>query len=218
MSNPSSAEWFVPAFIAAFVSLVATAVTSQLTKEKNTREHLREVMKVRQQIVEAAGEKLEFKKAKLMLDYVLRPIDATDSHEDFSTSVKKELYSDAATETKTQQQRQELLTVVPPASGTLQELIAQLSGPERLAASNALLATENKNEVVDALVDATDRDHGKFDYRVKLYAVFTLARMPGKWPGTQQQRDKIAALSAKYGQDPTFRDRLGEALGNWRKR
>lgn len=224
MSNgkESSRSWLVPALVGASVALVGSGITYYLTSRKDTHEHMRGVAAVRAQIIDSAtGKSPNQIGARLTLDYVLKPIDETGQFEEFSKKVS-DIFASQAAETSPGAARESLQQIAPPIPGEIADLISKFGGPERLAASNALVerSKTNPNPVVDALIDELGKQHEDLSYRFNLYVVFTLARIPNKWPGTDVQRDKVIALqkSPNYQNDATFRSRTDEAISNWRKR
>jgi len=104
-------------------------------------------------------------------------------------------------------------------SSNLAELVALFGGPDRLRASNALLALYSglPNETVAALVEAVvPESPNSNSYRVNLYVVFTLARLRPNWIGSEAQRQTIEGLrdQGSYS-DATFRRRVDQALENF---
>jgi hypothetical protein len=222
MSNEKerTTSWLVPALVGAFVALIGSAITYYLTSWKDTREHTRGVAIVRAQIIESAtGTTPNLTAARLTLDYVLKPIDETGNFDEFSNKVI-EIFADQAPQTSPGE-RDSLPQVTPVISGEIADLINKFTGPERLAASNALVERSKIDQVavVDALINKLRKQDEEFSYRFNLYVVFTLARIPGGWSGTESQRNEVMSLreTSNYS-DATFRSRTEEAILNWRKR
>lgn len=89
----------------------------------------------------------------------------------------------------------------------LRTLVEQLNGPSRREVSNRLIAdyAVDKKAVVSALVGAIQPESSPIAYRVNLYILFTLARVPGGWEGTPAQASAIATLSqSRNATDPTY--------------
>lgn len=224
MSNEkeTAASWLMPALIGASVALIGTRATYSLESWKDTREHTRGVAAVRAQIIESAtGKTPNLTAARLTLDYVLKPLDETGSFDQFSHDII-ELFNDQGPQTAPGQERESLPQVAPAISGGIADLISKLTGPQRLAASNALIERSRTDSVavIDALISGLRKQGEEFSYRFNLYVVFTLARIPGGWSGTVSQRDAVLSLrnSANYKNDETFRNRTEEAVANWRQR
>ena len=214
----STVSWFFPAVVGALVALIGSGGTYYLTNWKNTREHTRGVTTVRAQIIESAiGKDNNLIAARLTLDYVLEPIDETGEFEEFSKKIM-ELFAEQAPQTSVGPERDSLSNVTPTISGEIFDLIGKLAGSERLSASNALVTRAKTDQVavVDALVDSLKNEE---IYRIALYVVFTLARIPGGWHGTEDQLAEVKSLreSTNYG-DKTFEKRTEEAISNWKKR
>jgi hypothetical protein len=101
------------------------------------------------------------------------------------------------------------------------ELVKQLTSAERLSVSNRLieLYSQNKNGVVDALINAILPQADRNSYRNNLYIAVTLARIPGKWEGSAAQLEAIVALK-KTGNyhDATFQQWVNKAESNHKLR
>ena len=223
MSNgkESIKSWLVPALVGASVALFGSVISSFLTSRKDTLDHMRGVASVRAQIIESAtGKSANRVGARLSLDYVLKPIDKTGEFNEFSSKVS-DIFADKAAETSPGADRESLQAIAPPIPGEIADLISKFTGPERLAASNALVerAKSSPVPVVDALISGLREQDDEASYRFNLYVVFTLARIPNGWPGTDQQRERLIALrSSRNYKDATFHSRTEEAISNWQKR
>lgn len=223
MSNgkESIKSWLVPAVVGASVALFGSIVNSVLASRKDTLDHMRGVAAVRAQIIESATGKSANKIwARLSLDYVLKPIDETGQFDEFSKQVS-DIFGNEAPETSPGPERESLQAIAPPIPGEIADLISKFTGPERLAASNALVERSKSNPlpVVDALISGLRKQTDDASYRFNLYVVFTLARIPNGWPGTDLQRNAVMSLrtSGNYLNDATFRSRTEEAIANWRR-
>src|SRR5262249_35722952 len=151
----SNTSWLVPALVGASVALIGTGITYYLTSWKDKREHTRGVATVRAQIIEsAAGKTPTLIAARLTLDYVLKQIDETGQFHEFSKKVR-DVFNDQALQTQPGPARESLSDIAPAAQGDIADLMSKFTGPERLAASNALveLSKKNPNQVVDALIN-----------------------------------------------------------------
>jgi hypothetical protein len=213
--NNDRESWLFPAIVAAVVALLTTAVTGSLQHLKDNAEDRREVVRIRAEILKAAGDSKSLLVAKLLLDHVLTPIDRSDDRDKFANKVT-DYIATLATETSTGTGgRAELPNVAPDAIGDIHSLVKQFDGPGRLSASNTLveLAQTNKPAVVSALVSGLRPVAEKSAYRINLYIVFTLGRLSGGWQGTPEQIERIRSLkSTSFAKDSTFRARLQEAL------
>jgi hypothetical protein len=86
-------------------------------------------------------------------------------------------------------------------------LVQLLNGPSRREVSNKLIAEYHVNPkgTVSALVAAIQPEMSASAYRVNLYILFTLARIPGNWLGTSDQIEAIRSLSRSGNMtDPTY--------------
>jgi hypothetical protein len=101
----------------------------------------------------------------------------------------------------------------------LKDLPSLFSGVERRLASDRLieLYPKNKKAVVEALISAIQPDSLRTSYRVNIYVARTLRLIPGKWEGTEAQRDAVAVLKKQRNyQDSTFKGNVDAALDNWK--
>jgi len=98
------------------------------------------------------------------------------------------------------------------------ELIKSFRGPDRLIASNQLIALSQTkpNAVVNALINNVLDADDELSYRVNLYIAFTLSRMESGWKGTEEQRNRLINLrKTRNYLDETFKRRIEEAILNW---
>ena len=103
----------------------------------------------------------------------------------------------------------------------INDLISRLASSERRKASNQLIRIyENGNEdtqaqVIKALIAALLPERDPWSYRVNIYVARTLGRLTPNWTASLDQINRIKMLqkSASY-KDPTFKDRVNEALKN----
>jgi hypothetical protein len=113
---------------------------------------------------------------------------------------------------------QETQVSLPPNILDIQELEQQLTSPSRREVSNGLIAMypAKKTQVVKALIDSILPQSDPRSYRHNLYVAFTLARIPGGWKSTQEQKDRIYELSdsnrTQNAKDPTFSKWTKQAL------
>jgi len=111
-------------------------------------------------------------------------------------------------------------TDLPPNILNKDVLVKQLTGSERRGVSNSLIEMykQNKKAVVDGLINAILPESDSNSYRNNLYIVYTLARIPDGWEGTDGQAEQIAELrhTANYS-DPTFRQWVDKTLQNQKK-
>jgi len=100
------------------------------------------------------------------------------------------------------------------------ELVKQLTSSNRRDVSNSLIEMykQNKKAVVDALINAILPESDSNSYRNNLYVVYTLARIPDGWEGSDGQAQQIAELrrTRNYA-DPTFKQWVDQTLQNQRK-
>ena len=100
------------------------------------------------------------------------------------------------------------------------ELVKQLTSSDRRNVSNSLIEMykQNKKAVVDALINAILPESDSNSYRNNLYIVYTLARIPDGWEGSDGQAQQIAELrrTTNYA-DPTFKQWVDKTLQNQKK-
>lgn len=215
ISESNRASWMVPAALATLVALLTTAVSAGLQHMKDISEDRREVVRVRAEILKAAGDSRSLLVARLLLDHVLVPIDRAEDRHIFQKKVEDYIAGLAVETTSGSADRDILERVAPVALGDEASLVAKFSGAERLSASNALieLAHTRKRPVIDALIAAIRPEQERAAYRINLYVVFTLARLRGGWSGKPAQVARIRAFkNSVLDQDSTFRARLDDAL------
>jgi len=102
----------------------------------------------------------------------------------------------------------------PPTVNTLRD---QLYSPERKSVSNALIEQyKNGNKsIVSQLVSAVLPQDDNRSYRTNLYIAYTLARIPGKWEGTNAEVATMTSLQSTTNyKDPTFAQWVDQALAN----
>ena len=100
----------------------------------------------------------------------------------------------------------------------LEELIKNFKGPDRLIASNQLVALyeQTPDAVVNALIKNILEADDELSYRVNLYIAFTLSRIKSGWKGTEEQKNKLIKLTNTQNyHDETFKRRIDEAINNW---
>lgn len=212
------ASWLVPAVVGAAATLIGTVTTFYLTSTKDRQEHHRAVAAVRLQIVESPATATDIKKARLLLQYGLKPIDDAKMYAQFEHGVL-DLFASQAAEIVSPSDNSTLQQIAPPVSGDLLELIGKFSTAERLAASNSLIlrAQTQKQAVADALIAHIQPPGLRHSYRINLYIAFTLARLVGGWSGTEAQHARVASLRRTEDyDDPTFKKHVDTALRNWR--
>jgi len=105
----------------------------------------------------------------------------------------------------------------PDAYSSKQSLVELLNGPNRRDASNSLIRdyARNRSGVVTSLNAAIQPESEAIAYRVNLYILFTLARIPDQWEGTAEQIKAIEHLtSSKNMADPTYQKWAKQALSH----
>jgi len=110
------------------------------------------------------------------------------------------------------------------ADSSTESLIELLNGPTRRDVSNSLIndyiANKSKAEIIARLIDAANQVEKKATvlYRVHLYILFTLARIPGNWEGDANQIKKIKDLAdpskTDNMKDPTYKKWAIQAVNN----
>lgn len=230
----STAAWMFPALIAGGVSLAGVWVGALLANREIEANQAAvtvnveankfiEVVNLRKEIL-ASAEDYDFQIARLMLEHALRPIDEPESFDRFARDFNEYLATrvveaprpaGVAAEGAVPEQ---VLPEPSPGGIDYTNLVEQFSGSDRLTVSNFLIDAygEEPTDVVSALIEGILMPSEQFSYRVNLYVVFTLARVPGGWTGTNEQLSKIEALrrSSNY-RDPTFKKRTEEAINNF---
>lgn len=106
-------------------------------------------------------------------------------------------------------------------SSEIPDLISKLNGPDRLSASKRLveLYAQNKEGVVNSLINALLPPNDQRSYRVNLYVALTLGRIEPDWEGSEGQLKRVRELkdTPNY-QDSTFQGRVDEAISNYKQR
>jgi hypothetical protein len=100
------------------------------------------------------------------------------------------------------------------------ELVKQLTSSERRDVSNSLIEMykQNKQAVVEALINAILPESDKNSYRNNLYIAYTLGRIPDGWEGADKQAGQIAELRhTRNYSDPTFKQWVDKTLQNQKK-
>lgn len=163
--------------------------------------------------------------AEVLLVHTLRPIDAPEAYSAFYEAYQGLLAQRTAQRDTDNDRKLSLvpLSVPPtakvPSAGTdgsdLRQLVNQFAGSGRQEASRLLLAAyeQRPSEVVHALIDSILPHSQPAAYRVNLYIALTLANVPGRWRPLPSQCERLIALEGTpLYDDPTFRDRLNEAV------
>lgn len=88
------------------------------------------------------------------------------------------------------------ITPVAMLAPTSDSLVELFNGPTRRDVSNSLVReyAKDKKAVIDRLIATVRPEKDPSAYRVNLYVLFTLARIPGHWEGTPEQQQVIKAL------------------------
>ncbi len=107
------------------------------------------------------------------------------------------------------------------ATEEVEELIGRFNGPDRLRASNRLLAIYRQGDeasqdaMVEALINALLPADDSRSYRVNIYIVLTLSRLEPAWRATAHQLQAIENLKKTTNyKDSTFKRRVDEAIAN----
>jgi hypothetical protein len=101
----------------------------------------------------------------------------------------------------------------------IEDLPRLFPGVERRLASDKLISEypNNKQAVIKALIAAIQPGDQATSYRVNIYVARTLRLIPGKWEGTEAQRDAIKNLTSQTNyKDQTFKENVDGALANWK--
>jgi hypothetical protein len=166
----------------------------------------------------------EFAYADAVLLYLLEPIEKDkNAFKHFRDQVREQKAEKAPTKNAS-------ATTPPPQNFsssiafpyTSAQIRSRFNTAERLDVSNELvnLYKSHPAATVEALIATLIQEQSTdlSRYRVNLYVVFTLARIPGGWMGSPQQLAMLTHLrkSAEHA-DPTFASRLAEAVSNYRK-
>ncbi len=212
--RPNWSQWLIPVVVSALVSLLVSTLTTSTQKQI-------EVAKMRWDILDKA-EQINLVKARLLLEHSLEPISDKKEHEKF-----QQAYNDfvsgilvAADEDPPPEQKEAGVTSEQKEAlkdKEIGELVDKLDTSDRYAASRKLIEkyTEKPQEVIQALIDSIDQETSN-KYRQQLYIAYTLAKLPDKWEGTEDQFQAVCQLkdSPFYKQDQTFKNRVNQAITN----
>lgn len=101
---------------------------------------------------------------------------------------------------------------------TIEDLPKLFGGVERRLASDRLISLypENKERVVDAVINAIQEDSLKTSYRINIYVARTLRLIVGGWEGTQEDLSRIKSLRMQNNyKDVNFKENVDGAVKNW---
>jgi hypothetical protein len=104
----------------------------------------------------------------------------------------------------------------------IERLPDRFTGNDRRLASDRLieLYPQNKQQAVNAVIQAIRPPERRDSYRVNIYVARTLGLIPGGWEGSEEQKQAIERLRShgSYQRDPTFKENVDRALANWKPR
>jgi len=182
-----------------------------------------EVLRLKVQIVSEIKD-TEFGLAEIMMDYLLEPLEVIDgkvnaSFSAFRVNIER-LMAERAPTAAAKNVPLPSEVSLPGGIPDAEKIRDVFSGDDRLNLSSSLVSLykDHPKEVVEELVSAIVPPSGTElnSYRINLYIIFTLARMPTGWVGTQEQYGRIEELgSTANAMDSTFKARLREALDNF---
>jgi hypothetical protein len=216
--RPKWTQWLIPALISAVVSLLVAIVANSINIRGQNLEKTREMAKMRLEVLNNI-QKDNIKKARLILDYSLKPISDSKSHSEFEKKYNDLLSSFIASQDISPEQSEEAISskqkqVVQDAE--VNQLVEKLDTPDRYAASRELISrySEMPNEITTALINSIKKN----EYRKNLYIAYTLAKIPDRWTGEQEQFKKICNLrnDNNYKKDKTFTKRVDQAIKNYK--
>lgn len=210
----------VGAAIAAFVAWRGTDVD----RAAADREREFELARYKGEIIRAVKD-FDRDTADVLLEHTVKEIDRADRYERFYNDYQNLLAKlRAGPDPRAPTLDTSIRGIVAPPKAQAQsptELVRLFPGSERGIASRQLvtLYSTQPKEVVDALIGALLPASDPRSYRVNLYVAYTLAKIQPSWSGTAEQLKAIQSLTQQANYlDPTFRQRVDEAIERFRLR